>query len=72
MLYIENWEAVQYPFTRQSTPGLTEDIQDGSKYIRLMNNGGFLAVPEHAGLILCCDGVPLFKSSGILIDYSIA
>ena len=29
-----------------------------------MEDGHFLAVPEHAGLILCTDGVPLFKSSG--------
>ena len=28
-----------------------------------MRSGGFLAVPEHTGLILCTDGVALFKSS---------
>ena len=28
-----------------------------------MSTGEFLAVPEHTGLILCADGVPLFKSS---------
>ena len=28
-----------------------------------MKPGKFLAVPEHTGLILCADGVPLFKSS---------
>ena len=28
-----------------------------------MKPGGFLAVPEHTGLILNTDGVPIFKSS---------
>ena len=27
--------------------------------------GEFLSCPEHAGLILCTDGVPVFKSSGL-------
>ena len=27
--------------------------------------GEFLSISEYAGLILCSDGVPLFKSSGI-------
>ena len=31
---------------------------------QLKQEGNFLSVPEHAGLILCCDGVPVFKSSG--------
>lgn len=62
---IDHWDAVQYPFTRKSkSMNLIHDIQDGSKYERLMNHGGFLSVPEHVGLILFSDGVPLFKSSG--------
>ena len=28
-----------------------------------MRPGKFLSVPEHAGLVLCSDGVQLFKSS---------
>ena len=28
----------------------------------------FLSVPEHAGLILCCDGVPVFKSQQMAGD----
>ena len=28
-------------------------------------------VPEHAGLIMCCDGVPVFKSSGMLTNMSL-
>ena len=30
----------------------------------LRKEGQFLSVPEHTGLIMCCDGVPVFKSSG--------
>lgn len=60
----ENWDAAQYPFTRQYIPGVIQDIQDGKKYQKLMRTGEFLSVPEHTGLILCSDGVPLFKSSG--------
>ena len=64
MDFIEHWDAVQYPFTRQSVPGIIQDIHDGAKYKRLMRTGEFLSVPEYTGLILCSDGVPLFKSSG--------
>ena len=28
-------------------------------------------VPEHAGLIMCCDGVPVFKTSGMLSNMSL-
>ena len=30
-----------------------------------MRPGQFLSVPEHTGLIMCADGVPLFKSSRV-------
>ncbi len=58
---------MQYPFVRTSTPENIQDIQDGSMYKSLMVPGEFLSVPEHTGLILCTDGVPLFKSSGNII-----
>ena len=61
---IEHWDALQYPFNRQTHPTSYEDIQDGEEYARLMQAGGFLSVAEHTGLILCSDSVPLFKSSG--------
>ncbi len=57
---------VQYPFTRQHHSNYIKDIQDGEEYKKLMEPGNFLSVPEHTGLILCSDGVPLFKSSGTL------
>ena len=61
----ENWDALCYPFIHISSPDTVEDIQDGSEYRKLMEPGEFLSVPEHTGLILCSDGVPLFKSSGM-------
>lgn len=59
----ENWEALQYPFSRKVLPNKLCDIQDGRKYKTLMQPGKFLSTPEHTGLILCSDGVDLFKSS---------
>lgn len=62
---VENWDTINYPFTRSVTDTI-QDVQDGIKYRELMQPGEFLSVPEHAGLVLCSDGVPLFKSSGII------
>lgn len=62
--YTENWNELQYPFTRKVIPNRIQDIQDGKAYQKLTRHGGFLAVPGHTGLILCSDGVRLFKSSG--------
>lgn len=59
----DKWDQLQYPFTRERTDGKVQDIQDGEAYLELTKPGGFLAVPEHTGLILCSDGVQLFKSS---------
>ena len=59
----DKWDQLQYPFTRERTDGKLQDIQDGEAYLELSKPGGFLAVPEHTGLILCSDGVQLFKSS---------
>ena len=39
------------------------DIHDGRAYQKLSKPGGFLTVPEHTGLVICADGVQLFKSS---------
>lgn len=44
-------------------PGRLQDIQDGKLYIEHMQHGGFLTIPENTGLILCSDGIQLFKSS---------
>eukprot|EP00731_Ephydatia_muelleri_P013443 Em0007g753a len=61
----ENWDKLQYPFTRRQETDMQHDLQDGSKYRALMQPGEFLSVPEHIGLILCRDGIPVFKSSGL-------
>ena len=63
----ENWDLVQYPFSRATNAGCLQDIHDTKKYQRLSQAGKFLSVPEHTGLILSTDGVPLFKSSGKLL-----
>ena len=62
---MENWDLLQYPFVRDSTPaGHIRDIQDGKIYRRLAQPGEFLSIPEHAGLILNADGAPIFKAAG--------
>lgn len=61
--FIDKWEELQYPFTRKNVQGRIQDIQDGKLYQELQGPGGFLSVPEHTGLILCSDGVQLFKSA---------
>ena len=66
----ENWDTIQYPFSRPSFNGIIQDIQDGNRYQKLSRPGKFLSVPEHTGLLLCADGVPLFKSSGMYNDNS--
>ena len=50
---LENWDKLQYPFTRRQETDMQHDLQDGSKYRALMQPGEFLSVPEHIGLILC-------------------
>ena len=59
---------MQYPFVRPTYQGFIQDIQDGNRYRKLSRPGKFLSVPEHTGLILCADGVPLFASSGTLCN----
>lgn len=59
----EKWESIQYPFARVSTDGCIQDIHDGSCFKKWMQPGEFLSVPEHTGLVMCADGVPLFKAS---------
>ena len=54
-------------FFRQHTEDIIGDIDDGTLMKHLKQESKFLSVPEHAGLVLCCDGVPVFKSSGMII-----
>lgn len=64
IFFTDQWEDLQYPFSRQNDPDRIQDIQDGNDYRHLMKPGKFLSVPEHTGLVLCADGVKLFKSCG--------
>ena len=64
-IHTDNWDKVQYSFSRLVSMDVLTDIQDGNRYKK---QSGFFSVPEHAGLVLCTDGVPLFKSSGMCID----
>lgn len=50
----------KFPFER---PTCIKDIYDGDVFKHLMANGDFLSTAENTGLILCTDGVPVFKSS---------
>ena len=61
IISLRKYRELQYPFTQESKPDTIQDIQDGAKYKK---PGEFLSLPEHTGLVLCSDGVPLFKSSG--------
>ena len=62
-IYADKWDQLHYPFTRKAINGKIVDIHDGRAYQKLSKPGGFLTVPEHTGLVLCADGVQLFKSS---------
>lgn len=63
LLPLEEHDQFKYPFTRSTDVNLLQDIHDGSTYKQLMTSGGSLAMSDSTGLILCSDGVPVFKSS---------
>ena len=56
--FTDSWSLLQYPFTREEDDHI-HDIQDGEEY----KNDPFFSVPEHTGLIMNTDGIPVFKSS---------
>ena len=58
MLYADCWSLLQYPFTKDKDDCI-HDIQDGSEY----KKDPFFSVPEHTGLIMNADRIPVFKSS---------
>lgn len=66
-LNTDNWNEVQYPYKRAVIDDCIQDIHDGEHYKKLSEQGKFFSAPERTGLILCSDGVPLFKSSGIVV-----
>ena len=60
---LEYWNELQYPFVRETKENVLSDVHDGSIVKELMKPGNFLAVPEHAALMMNTDGVQPFKSS---------
>ncbi|KAL5505856.1 hypothetical protein EMCRGX_G007386 [Ephydatia muelleri] len=63
-IFSNKWNDILKHFSRKRTKGIIQDIDDGTICESLRAEGAFLSCPEHAGLILCTDGVPVFKSSG--------
>ena len=60
---IEQHDQFTYPFRRLNNPTTLRDIHDGAVFQQLMTGGGLFSTPESTGLLLCSDGVPVFKSS---------
>ena len=53
-----------YQFTRDtSADDVMRDIHDGEVIQKMVYHGHLLSVPGNTGLILCTDGVPVYKSS---------
>ena len=60
----ENWDKLLHSDQTTSVPGVIKDIHDGARYKDLKKEVEIDDAVEHIELILCTDGVPLFKSSG--------
>ncbi len=60
---IEKHGNFAYSFQRETNPGFMKDIHDGTVFQQLLKEDGLLSSPRNVGLILSCDGVPVFKSS---------
>ena len=64
--FTEKWQEICTHFeSLQHERTTINDIHNGEVFRSLRGEGKFLCVPEHTGLILSCDGVPAFKSSGM-------
>ena len=59
----DHWEALHYPLCSELADGKIHDIWNGEGVKPLTQHTGFLSSPEHLGLSLSTDGVPVFKSS---------
>lgn len=64
--FTDKWDQICKYYFRNNTEGNIQDVQDGYVYKSLKSKGEFFLVLEHAGLVMCCDGVPVFKLSGML------
>ena len=57
------WESLTEQYRKRShKSNVITDVCDAD----IMQQDSFFDCPEHAGVILCTDGVPVFKSSGML------
>ena len=61
--FADHWQDLQYPRSSTLQDGRIHDIWNGDALKPLLQEGAFFSHPEHLGLILSTDGVPVFKSS---------
>ena len=65
--FVGMWESVKEQLSKKSNKShAITDMCDAD----IMQEDSFFDCPEHAGVILCSDGVPVFKSSGMLQYYT--
>ena len=61
-LFVGMWDVVKEQYRkRNENPNIITDMYDGD----FMRQDPFFLFVENAGVILCSDGVPVFKSSGM-------
>ena len=63
LYFPDRWDDLHYPLSNSLQDGFIHDIWNGNGVKPLTQDGGFLTYPEHLGLSLSTDGVPVFKSS---------
>ena len=54
-----------FQLNRTMVEGTIQDIHGANIYSCLKRQGEFILVSEHTGLIMCCDSIPVFESSGM-------
>jgi len=63
LLHSDHWHDLHYPLSSYLKDGDIHDIWNGDAVKLLTQKDGFFTYPEHLGLSLSTDGVPVFKSS---------
>lgn len=62
-MILDEHNQFNHPLKRNHSDDLIQDIYDGSAVQQLMAGNGFLSAQGNTGLVLCSDGVPVYKSS---------
>ena len=63
VFFVGMWESLTEQHRKRShKSNVITDVCDAD----IMQQDSFFDCPEHAGVILCTDGVPVIKSSGML------